>query len=79
MLVTVNGELKNESIIHIYHQEVGWSARDHTIYCLLWTPHQKGEDALILYNALVVSWAFAQQSLCWNIIKCMYCIDQTLF
>lgn len=57
LLVTVNGELESESILHIYHQEIGRSACDHTVYCLLWTPHQKGRDSLILFcnSALVVS------------------------
>lgn len=35
MLVTVSGELESESILHIYHQEISWSAGDHTVYCLL--------------------------------------------
>lgn len=69
LLVTVNGELESESILYIYHQEIGRSACDHTVYCLLWTPHQKGRDSLILFcnSALVVLWAFALQSFCLNI------------
>lgn len=69
LLATVNGELESESILHIYHQEIGRSACDHTVYCLLWTPHQKGRDSLILFcnSALVVS-----LSICPSIILSEY-------
>lgn len=73
LLATVNGELESESILHIYHQEIGRSACDHTVYCLLWTPHQKGRDSLILFcnSALVVSF-------CLNITKWMYCMHKCI-